>query len=139
VLGDARLSLEREAPQGFDVLAVDAFSGDSIPVHLITVEAFTEYLRHLKPEGVIAFHVSNRFLDLKPVLLAIAEHHHLEYAYLRETGDDGGTTSDWVLITRSKRFILRPEIVEATEPVAPRPEWRLWTDDFNNLVQVFRY
>jgi hypothetical protein len=75
VLGDARLSLEREAPQNFDVLAVDAFSGDSIPVHLITVEAFTEYLRHLKPEGVIAFHVSNRFLDLKPVLLAIAEKH----------------------------------------------------------------
>jgi SAM-dependent methyltransferase len=72
VLGDARLSLEREPPQQFDVLAVDAFSGDSIPVHLITVEAFTEYLRHMKPEGVIAFHVSNRFLDLKPVLLAIA-------------------------------------------------------------------
>jgi SAM-dependent methyltransferase len=139
VLGDARLSLEREPPQGFDVLAVDAFSGDSIPVHLITVEAFTEYLRHLKPGGVIAFHVSNRFLDLKPVLLAIAEHHHLEYAYLRETGDDGGTTSDWVLISRDKRFILRPEIVAATEPVAPRPDWRLWTDDFNNLVQVFRY
>jgi SAM-dependent methyltransferase len=139
VLGDARLSLEREAPQGFDVLAVDAFSGDSIPVHLITVEAFTEYLRHLKPAGVIAFHVSNRFLDLKPVLLAIAEHHHLEYAYIHETGEDGGTTSDWVLITRDKHFILSPKIVEATEPVAPQPDWRLWTDDFNNLVQVFRY
>src|SRR5205085_8943704 len=107
VLGDARLSLEREAPQGFDVLAVDAFSGDSIPVHLITVEAFTEYLRHLKPGGVIAFHVSNRFLDLKPVLLAIAEHHHLEYAFLHETGEGGGTTSDWVLITRDKTFIYK--------------------------------
>ena len=139
VLGDARLSLEREAPQGFDVLAVDAFSGDSIPVHLITVEAFTEYLRHMKPQGVIAFHVSNRFLDLKPVLLAIAEHHHLEYAYIHETAEDGGTTSDWVLLTRDKRFILQPAIVEATEPVVPRPDWRLWTDDFNNLVQVFRY
>jgi MFS family permease/SAM-dependent methyltransferase len=139
VLGDARLSLEREAPQQFDVLAVDAFSGDSIPVHLITVEAFTEYLRHMKPEGVIAFHVSNRFLDLKPVLLAIAQKHQLEYAYLHETGEDGGTTSDWVVLTRSKRFILKPSIVEATQPVAPRPEWRLWTDDFNNLLQVFRY
>src|SRR5262249_24903170 len=64
VLGDARLSLEREKPQQFDVLAVDAFSGDSIPVHLITVEAFSDYLRHVKPEGVIVFHVSNRFLDL---------------------------------------------------------------------------
>jgi SAM-dependent methyltransferase len=139
VLGDARLSLEREPPQGFDVLAVDAFSGDSIPVHLITVEAFTEYLRHLKPEGVIAFHVSNRFLDLKPVLLAIAEKHGLEYAYVHETGESGGTTSDWVLITRHKPFILRKEIVEATEPIAPRPDWRLWTDSYNNLLQVFRY
>ena len=138
VLGDARLSLEREPPQGFDVLAVDAFSGDAIPVHLITVEAFTEYLRHLKPQGVIAFHVSNRFLDLKPVLLAIAEKHGLEYAYIHETGESGGTTSDWVLITRHKPFILRQDIVEVTEPVAPQPGWRLWTDDYNNLVQVFK-
>jgi SAM-dependent methyltransferase len=138
VLGDARLSLEREPPQDFDVLAVDAFSGDSIPVHLITVEAFTEYLRHLKPRGVIAFHVSNRFLDLKPVLLAIAEKHGLEYAYVHETGEEGGTTSDWVLMTRYKPFILRKEIVEATEPVAPQPGLRPWTDDFNNLFQVFK-
>ena len=138
VLGDARLSLEREPPQDFDLLAVDAFSGDAIPVHLITVEAFTEYLRHLKPRGVIAFHVSNRFLDLKPVLLAIAEKHGLEYAYVHETGEEGGTTSDWVLITRYKPFILRKDIVDATEPVAPRPDWRLWTDDFNNLFQVFK-
>jgi SAM-dependent methyltransferase len=139
VLGDARLSLEREAPQQYDVLVVDAFSGDSIPVHLITVEAFTEYLRHMKPEGVIAFHVSNRFLDLKPVLLAIAERHRLEYAFLHETGESGGTTSDWVIMTRSKSFVLLPSIVEATEPVAPRPDWRLWTDSFNNLYQVFKY
>src|SRR5687767_6107036 len=132
VLGDARLSLEREPPQGFDVIAVDAFSGDAIPVHLITVEAFAEYLRHLKPQGVIAFHVSNRFLDLKPVLLAISEHHKLEYAYVHESGEDGGTTSDWILITRHKPLILRKEIVESTEPVAPQPDWRLWTDDYNN-------
>ena len=139
VLGDARLSLEREAPQGYDVIAVDAFSGDSIPVHLITVEAFTEYLKHLKPEGVIAFHVSNRFLDLKPVLLAIAEHHKLEYAYLHESGENGGTTSDWVVMTRYKPFILKQSIVEATEPVAPRPDWRIWTDSYNNLLQVFKW
>lgn len=138
VLGDARLSLEREPAQGFDVLAVDAFSGDSIPVHLITVEAVAAYLRHMKPTGVIAFHVSNRFLDLKPVLLAIAERHGLEYAFFHEANDDGGTTSDWVLLTRYKPFILRPEIVEATEPVAPQPGWRLWTDAYNNLLQVLR-
>jgi SAM-dependent methyltransferase len=139
VLGDARLSLESEPPQGFDVLAVDAFSGDSIPVHLITVEAVTEYLRHMKPGGVIAFHVSNRFLDLKPVVLAIAERHGLHYAYIHETGESGATTSDWVLLTHDRRFLLQPRIVEATEPVVPRPDWRTWTDDYNNLVQVFRY
>lgn len=139
VLGDARLSLEREAPQHFDVLAVDAFSGDSIPVHLITREAVELYLRHMKPDGVIAFHVSNRFLDLKPVLLAIAEKLGLEYAFLHEPGEDSGTTSDWVLITRNKPFTLKPAIVAITEPVAPRPDWRLWTDDFNNLYQVFRW
>jgi hypothetical protein len=138
-LGDARLNLEREPAQGFDVLAVDAFSGDSIPVHLITLEAVGVYLRHMKDTGVIAFHVSNRFLDLKPVLLAIAEKHGLEYAYVHETGDDGGTTSDWVLLTRNKRLILRPEIVASTEPVAPQPGWRLWTDAYNNILQVWRH
>jgi SAM-dependent methyltransferase len=138
VLGDARLSMEREKPQGYDVIAVDAFSGDSIPVHLITYEAVGVYLRHLKPDGVIAFHVSNRFLDLKPVLLAIAEKRGLEYAYLREPDDKGATTSDWVLLTRNKRFLLQPLIVENTEPVVPRPDWSLWTDDFNNLVQVLK-
>ncbi len=139
VLGDARLNLEREPAQGFDVLAVDAFSGDSIPVHLITLEAVGAYLRHMKPAGVIAFHVSNRFLDLKPVLLAIAERHGLEYAYVHEKGDQGSTTSDWVLLTRHKPLILRPEIVGATEPVAPQPDWRLWTDAYNNLIQVWRH
>lgn len=138
VLGDARLSLEREAPQHFDVLAIDAFTGDSIPVHLITDEAVGEFLRHMKPDGVIAYHVSNRYLDLKPVLLAIAEKRGLEYAYLHEADSDGTTTSDWVLLTHNKRFLLQPAIVKMTEPVAPEPQWRLWTDDYNNLVQVFR-
>jgi SAM-dependent methyltransferase len=138
VLGDARLSLEHGPPQGFDVLAIDAFTGDAIPVHLLTVEAVGEYLRHMKPGGVIAFHVSNRFLDLKPVLLAIADYHHLEYAYVHEKSEDR-TTSDWVLLTRDKTFLLKPTIVEATEPVAPEPTWRLWTDDYNNLLQVFRW
>ncbi len=139
VLGDARLNLEREPIQGFDVLAVDAFSGDSIPVHLITLEAVGAYLRHMQPRGVIAFHVSNRFLDLKPVLLAIAERHGLEYAFVHETGDDGSTTSDWILLTRHKPFILRPEIVASTEPVAPQPGWRLWTDAYNNILQVWKH
>lgn len=139
VLGDARLSLEREPPQEFDVLAVDAFSGDSIPTHLITDEAVAVFMRHMKPDGVIAYHVSNRFLDLKPVLLAIAEKQKLEYAYVDQRSTDGDTTSDWVLLSRTKKIILRPEIVASTEPVAPQPGWRLWTDAYNNLVQPFKH
>jgi SAM-dependent methyltransferase len=138
VLGDARLNLEREAPQGFDVLAVDAFSGDSIPVHLITGEAVAEYRRHMKPDGVIAFHISNRFLDLKPVLLSIAQRQGLAFAYLHEPGDEGGTTSDWVLLTRNPPFLALPSIAEITEPVAPEPGFRPWTDDYSSLVSVLR-
>jgi hypothetical protein len=138
VLGDARLSMEREAPQGYDVLAVDAFAGDAIPVHLITTQAVTEYLRHMKPDGVIAFHVSNRFLDLKPVLLAIAKDQGLEFANLFDSGESGGTTSDWVLLTHNKAFLQQPRILEVTEPVAPQPGWGLWTDDYSNLRQVLK-
>src|SRR4030095_13144307 len=72
-LGDARLTLERESPQQLDVLAVDAFSSDAIPVHLITREALGVYLRHLKPDGIVVFHVSNRFLDLAPVVAGLAK------------------------------------------------------------------
>src|SRR5205807_5602010 len=77
-LGDARLSLEREPAQNFDVLALDAFSSDAIPVHLLTVEAFKTYLRHLKPDGVLAVHISNRYLDLVPVVQQAARHLSLE-------------------------------------------------------------
>jgi MFS family permease len=137
-LGDARLNLEREAPQNFDVLAIDAFSSDSIPVHLITLEAVQIYEKHMKPDGVIAFHVSNRFLDLKPVVQQIAEKRGLHVAWVHDTYEDGGTSSDWILLTKDKTFLLKPEIVENTEIIVPRPEWRLWTDDFNNLLQVLK-
>ena len=141
-LGDARLSLERERPQLFDVLAVDAFSGDSIPVHLITYEAVEIYAKHLKEDGVIAFHVSNRFLDLTPVLQQIADKQGLHAAWIHEDrkNDDGSsrTVSDWVLLSRNKTFLLRDQILDATFVTPPQPGWRLWTDDFNNLLQVLR-
>ncbi len=137
-LGDARLNLEREAPQQFDVLAIDAFSSDSIPVHLITLEALDIYTKHMKPDGVIAFHVSNRFLNLKPVVQKIAGMRGFETAWVRDTYDDGSTTSDWILVSRDKRFLLRPEIVDATYVIPPEPDWRVWTDDFNNLLQVLK-
>jgi SAM-dependent methyltransferase len=137
-LGDARLSLEREPPQNFDVLAIDAFSSDSIPVHLITLEAVEIYEKHLKADGVIAFHVSNRFLDLKPVVLQIAEKRGLHVAWVRDTYDDGSTTSDWVLLSRVNSQFLKPEILDASYIITPQAGWRLWTDDFNNLVQVMK-
>ena len=137
-LGDARLNLEREPSQQFDVLAIDAFSSDSIPVHLITLEAVEIYERHMQADGVIAFHVSNRFLDLKPVVQMIADKRGLNVAWIRDTYEDGSTTSDWILLAKDKRLLLKPEMVDATSIIPPQPGWRLWTDDFNNLVQVMR-
>lgn len=137
-LGDARLNLEREPSQQFDVLAIDAFSSDSIPVHLITLEALEIYEKHMKPDGVIAFHVSNRFLDLKPVVQMIAGKRGFNVAWVRDTYEDGSTSSDWVLLSKGKTFLLKPEILEATYIIPPEPGWRVWTDDFNNLLQVLK-
>jgi len=143
VLGDARLNLEREAPQQLDVLAVDAFSGDAIPVHLITREALHAYLRHMKPDGIVAFHVSNRYLDLAPVAARLAEE---EGAFSTlvvddppEDDDTRRSKSDWVLISRSRAALEHPEIVKLNpEPVDVHPDWRTWTDDYSNLVQILK-
>ena len=138
-LGDARLSLEREAPQGFDLLAIDAFSSDSIPVHLLTYEALTIYRRHMKPGGIIAFHVTNRYLNLIPVVERLAEAQGL-HAVLIVTESDGGltSTSDWVLVSDSPGSLAAPLIAEAAKPIEPRRDWAVWTDDFNNIVQVLK-
>jgi spermidine synthase len=138
-LGDARLSLEREAPQYFDVLAIDAFSSDSIPTHLITREAIQVYLRHMKPDGVMAFHVSNRFIDLPPVLEALAKDANLAAVMVDDPPQpDNGlhSSSTWVLIARNMDAFkgLAGEVKALPE----QPTWRLWTDDFNNLLQVLR-
>lgn len=138
-LGDARLSLEREPPQGFDVLAIDAFSSDAIPVHLITAEALAVYRRHMKPGGIIAFHVTNRYLDLAPVVQKLADAAGLHAVQVDDDGDDAlASRSDWVLLSDSAQALAREPINEAAEAVTPRPEWRLWTDDFNNIVQVLK-
>ncbi len=139
VLGDARLNLEREPPQEFDVLAIDAFSSDAIPVHLITSEAIAVYLKHMKPDGVIAFHLTNRFLDLVPVVKALADAHGLRATWIRDEGDGPlASRSDWVLLARDGKVLDSPLIAESATEINEHPEWRLWTDDFNNLVQVFR-
>ena len=142
-LGDARLTLEREAPQNFDVLAVDAFSSDAIPVHLITREALGTYLRHMKPDGIVAFHVSNRFLDLIPVVARLAKEHGAHAVLVRDDPDEDEdrkrSRSDWVLVSRDAAALKREAMVEreATE-VEDRPEWRTWTDDYSNLIQILK-
>ena len=138
-LGDARLSLERESNQNFDVLAIDAFSSDAIPVHLITSEALGIYKRHMKPGGVIAFHVTNRFLNLIPVVEALARVHGLHIIHVADEAEDtGASRSDWLLLSDQRESLERPDLAEAATEVAVRKDWRLWTDDFNNLVQVLK-
>ncbi len=138
-LGDARLNLEREAPQGFDLLAIDAFSSDSIPVHLLTYEALTVYRRHVKPGGVIAFHVTNRYLDLVPVVARLAEAQGL-HAVLIASEREGNldSTSDWVLVSDSAAALEAPLIAEAAKPALSRPGSPPWTDDFNNIVRALK-
>jgi SAM-dependent methyltransferase len=142
VLGDARLNLEREPPRGFDLLAVDAFSSDSIPVHLITREALGLYLRHMKPGGVIAFHVSNRFLELPPVVGRLAGERGLQAVLVSDEGKDGDedhTRTDWVLIARDPAPLAAKEIAATgAGPPEERPHWRPWTDDYSNLVQILK-
>ncbi|GAA4351186.1 fused MFS/spermidine synthase [Variovorax defluvii] len=139
VLGDARLALEREAPQRFDVLAVDAFSGDSVPAHLLTVEALDIYLRHLKPDGVIAFHVSNRYLHLDTVVSAIARARGL-HAVLMEDNPEATDVerSIWMLVARDPQALQRETIREGITPYEPANGIVPWTDDFNNLFSVLR-
>ena len=138
-LGDARLKLEREAPQNFDVLAIDAFSSDAIPVHLITKEAVEVYLKHMKPDGVIAFHVTNRYLDLVPVVEGIAHELGLHALWISDPGADPlGNSSNWVLIATDPARLNDPRLVDASTAIGERRDWRVWTDDFNNLVQVLK-
>jgi SAM-dependent methyltransferase len=142
-LGDARLTLEREPPQNFDVLAIDAFSSDAIPVHLITREALQAYMRHMKPDGIVAFHVSNRFLNLIPVVGRLANELELKAVLVEDDPPDDDNTlrsrSDWVLVSRDPKALAAAEIVEAGASEADdNPDWRTWTDDYSNLIQILK-
>jgi SAM-dependent methyltransferase len=137
ILGDARLSLEREPPQNFDVLAVDAFSSDSIPVHLLTLECFRIYFKHLQPDGILAVHVSNRHLDLEPVVERIAT--ALDKDSLVVDNNDGENLiygATWVLVGSRGRF--KDPIFVPGQPILPRTRLRLWTDDYSNLFQILK-
>jgi hypothetical protein len=131
--------MEREPPQNYDLLVIDAFSSDSIPVHLITREALAVYLRHMKPGGVIAFHVTNRFLHLAPVVKRIAGEHDLQVALIADDAEDSDLArTDWVLVTRDQALLERPEIAQYVGDIESIPGLRVWTDDFNNLFQILK-
>lgn len=138
VMGDARLSLEREPPQHFDVLMMDAFSGDSIPVHLITREAFELYYKHMKPSGIIAIHISNKYLDLEPVLARIAEVMH-KPAYTMDSEDNGdcfGTT--YVLFASDPEIFRGPEFAGRGRRARVKARVAMWTDDYSNLFHILK-
>ncbi len=134
VLGDGRVSLERETPQRFDVLAIDAFNSGSIPVHLLTREAFAVYLAHLEPQaGVLALHVSNRYLDLTPVVAALARQLGLALVAVHLSDPQSEWPNEWLLLARSADAL--PQDAPRPAAVARAP----WTDDFSNLLHALRW
>ena len=140
ILGDARLSLEREPAQAFDLLAVDAFSSDAIPVHLLTAEAFAVYFRHLAPRGIIAVHISNRYLDLKPVLKAAAARLGKTAQIVEDDSDDekGTYGTTWVLIADSAQVFGQAPLEGAAEPLESERSIRVWTDDYSDLYGILK-
>jgi len=137
-IGDARLCLEREAAQNFDLLALDAFNSDAIPVHLLTSEAFEVYQRHVKSDGVIAVHISNKCLNLEPVVLALARHFNLQAAVIAYGTDNCRIFgSTWVLLSRQGAVLQAPSIQRAARSPQPNLDrLRLWSDDFTSLFEI---
>jgi SAM-dependent methyltransferase len=138
-MGDARLSLEREPPENFDLLVVDAFSSDAIPVHLLTEEAMTLFFRHLRPDGVLAVHISNRYLDLQPVVEGEAAVLGKQTRTI-DTEDDPGAgvfSATWVLVYAPASGFDPPEFLYSAD-IKSRRKIRMWTDDYSNLYQILK-
>jgi len=145
VEGDARISLEQELAAGqkqnFDVLVLDTFSSDSIPVHLVTKEAFALYLDQLAPDGVIAAHISNRHLDLRPVFWQLAQKFGLEIVQVNRptSSDDNGFPSEWILLARDPASLEISAIKShAVSFEGYTTAIKLWTDDYSNLFQILK-
>ena len=139
-VGDGRLLLQQTGPKRFDVLVVDAFSGDAIPVHLLTREAFTLYRHRLNSRGVLAMHVSNDFLNLAPIVLQLAEDagYRAVLVHNHEDQDEGTLPADWVLVTTSEAVLDNPAIRIHSKPITARAGARIWTDDYNDLLRTFK-
>jgi hypothetical protein len=140
VMGDGRLSLEREEPQHYDLMFLDAFSGDAVPTHLLTREAFQTYLKHLNSDGIIAVNISNRYLDLRGVVQRIAGEFGLE-ALLVETLEgqiQPSSASMWVVLTRNREFLNNPEVRERAAPIPAAVHAPLWTDDHASVLGTMK-
>jgi spermidine synthase len=143
VIGDARLSLENEPSQQFDILVLDAFSSDAIPTHLLTREAFEIYFRHLNHYGALAVHISNRHVDLLPVMTGIAKEFRTQIADIAWRPTAMVTVfseSDWVLISRNQPFMMSPAVL-AKITTMPKPDAAraiLWTDDRTSLFPILK-
>ncbi|HEY2828427.1 MAG TPA: hypothetical protein VGJ04_12570, partial [Pirellulales bacterium] len=153
-LGDARLTLERELqshqPQHFHVLVLDAFSGDAIPVHLLTEEAFATNVEQLAKEangdeeGAIAVHITNRYVDLEPVVLGLAERFKLGHVLIKnDAGSDGAYSSEWMILSRNPALLKELEAyaeppAEERTPLGPKKKPVLWTDGRSNLFDVLK-
>jgi spermidine synthase len=144
VMGDGRLSLEREPPRAYDVLGIDAFSGDSIPMHLVTREAMALYVKHIKPDGVIVFQATNRYIDLLPVVKRLAAEFGLEAVNVSDTPDaEAGpeywySSTDQVIVTRNSKLLEWPRIAEAAEEIDERPDLPIFTDAHHNLLRILK-
>jgi hypothetical protein len=141
VEGDARSSLSREQPQNFDVLVVDAFSGDAIPLHLLTTQAVDLYKRHLAPGGILAFHISNQHVDLEPeiALLATAAGMDVRRVSSIENQPRGEFTATWMLLTESPSFFTQPEVANRVRQPSEDSRVHLWTDDYSSLLPLLRW
>jgi protein-L-isoaspartate O-methyltransferase len=138
-VGDGRLLLQRMQGADFDIIVLDAFSGDAIPAHLLTMEAFQVYLNCLDPQGIIAVHVSNRFLDLKPIVARLAHEYSMQAIWIERdiVESDADAASDWVLVTRDQAFVEDENIQRARREIDGDPaEFPLWTDHHHSLFEI---
>jgi hypothetical protein len=144
VMGDGRLSLEREAPRGYDLLGIDAFSGDSIPMHLVTREAMAIYVKHIKTDGVIVFQATNRFVDLLPVVKRLAAEFGFEAVNVSDSpAHESGpeywySFTDQIIVTRNQRLLEAPLIAEAADEIEDRPDLPVFTDSHHNLLRILK-
>jgi len=139
--GDGRTALAHEPPMGFEVLVVDAFSGDAIPLHLLTTQAFDLYRKHLAPGGIIAFHISNRHVDLEAPIALLAKSAGMQAVVITTPSNDaqGEFTATWMLLSDNSDFFAQPEVASVGHKPNEIPGLRPWTDDFSSLLPVLRW